>query len=575
MKSKQFWIGILLGAILTMVFWSSLVTHISQPLGTEHGDAYRDYFYLKHYVTVAKTGNWGKLTTPPFFYGFRDTLFFNDHFLVLGALAVLLQPITSNVIASFHVLSLITVFLSFVSMYLLVWYRTKKVFPGVIAGTIYAFNGLVTGRFPDHIEIYAMEWIPLILLAFEVWLTKPTSKWGMIFCLLLTTQLMASSLYDSVMLSVLFPVYALIRWKQVRPSFRSFLTPWTLVGLIGFLAVLGANIYVYLLPYKLSMAPRTMDEIQLFSPYVTDYLFSGPHNLVYGALKPIAASMFPSFIRTGIPSEHNLFFGVIPWVLLVISWFTVRKSKDRYIWYALIGIFIISIMLSFGPLIHISDTISIHGPYALLYWLDPAVRFLRVPARFALFAVLSIASIAGLTAATWDRKKWGVWVHSILLIGILVECWMSPLQFLSPKPDLAVLYKAISSHPEIHVVLEWPLANDFPVYMHETRAEEQDAGYLLYATLYHDKVLFDGYAGTYPLLYWQRTQFLTMNFPSSETIRLLRVWGIDAIVVHRDEYADPADYNAITHKLQSIGIRELSQSSSAEAFDITTLPPGR
>jgi len=568
MRSKLFWLGILFGAVLTVVFWSSLVFHINQPLGFAHGDAYRDYFVLKHYVHIAQTGDWGNLATTPEFYGFKNSLFFNDHFLVLGALAILLQPFTKSVITSFHILSLITIFLSFAGMYTLVWYFTKKFYPSAIAGVIYAFNSFVTGRFSDHIEIYAMQWIPFIFLVFELWITKRKARWGFVLFLLLTAQLMASSLYLSVMLSVLLPVYACMRIWQTKTPLRFFPSKWAIIGSLLFIIVTGINIYFYSLPYRLHMTPRNMDQILLFSPYVSDYLFSTPNTVLYGGIKSVATQQFPAFVRTGIPSEHNVFWGIIPWILFIVSIFLLRRSKERNVWIALLITFVLAVLFSFGPWIHVSDTIGFPGPYALLYWADPVVRLLRVPARFVLFAIFSVAVIAGFTVEKFDNKRWGMWVSAAILVGILAEYWVKPLEFLPPQPNLASVYATVNSTAGVRVLLEWPVANDFPLYLSGGRPEDDDTGYLLWATIYHNKTLFDGYAGTYPLLYWQRTQFLSTNFPSVETLKLLKIWSVDAIVVHRDQYSTQVQYDSVLDGLQKLGVPQITGNADAASYNL-------
>lgn len=88
--------------------------------------------------------------------------------------------------------------------------------------------------------------------------------------------------------------------------------------------------------------------------------------------------------------------------------------------------------------------------------------------------------------------------------------------------------------------------------------------------LYHNKTLFEGYSGTYPLLYWHRTQLLTLNFPSEETLKLLRVWGVETVVIHRDQFPDPLDYDQIIRTLHILGIPTMISTPMAEAFDLTT-----
>jgi hypothetical protein len=123
-------------------------------------------------------------------------------------------------------------------MFLLSYYLTKRVWPSVLAGIIYTVNPFIMGRFPDHLLVLNGGFLPLIFLCTERVLAKPyRTHIGWIFVLMILT-LLSSTIYYSIFLTVLLPLYIVLRvLRQGIPEKQAIVRWGALLGLLVFLTV--------------------------------------------------------------------------------------------------------------------------------------------------------------------------------------------------------------------------------------------------------------------------------------------------------------------------------------------------
>ena len=299
--------------------------------------------------------------------------------------------------------------------------------------------------------------------------------------------------------------------------------------------------------------------------------------MLYGKLKPWAAKKFPTLVREGIYSEHNLFTGIIPFLLGLFGvWVALTKKQDaRLIAIGIIGT--LSWLLTFGPEMTIGGPIRFPGVYALIDAIHPLFGFLRVPARFGVFVFLALSVFAAY-GLSWleshiSRKKYVV-LMLFALIGILLEYKSIPLEFLKTDPEAQKAYESISSRPDMRVIAEYPMGNSIDYAFPQDRLEELDAPYLAYALLYQDKELFNGYSGYIPREYQKRADFLSVNFPTRSKLTQLKSWGADALVIHRDEFTGEGEYEKLTASLTSIGVPLLRTAGDITVYDLTAWQDG-
>lgn len=571
-EKKNLWIGIIASVVIVLGFYHSLLFNVSNPLGLLHGDTYLVNFIFKHYFYVFQTGRWDELTTLPMFYGFENSLFYSDHHLIHAVLAYPWFLITGSVITTTNSYVLFTLVTSAVAMYLFLLHLTKNIVGSVIGAIIFVCNPFVTARFPDHLILLSLQWIPLIFLFFERLLQKQRATDGFFFFFFLLCQLL-SSLYYSAFLSLLLPIYALIRIRQMRVHLLWIVNRGVLLGGVFFIITVVLSSYFYLQVFAKESINRSLDAaVATYAARVSDYFFTAPNNVLYGGIKESASQMFPTAVRMGIWSEHNLFWGVTVFVLFVLSFFVLRKTDKRGYWLLCVSLIAFCALLSFGPKIVITDTITLPGIYPLFYYLDPLLQFIRTTARFGVFIFFFLSIIATMTfSELWGRKSAGrqFLIGSVIILLILVEYQIKPLDSYQKNEKDVKLYSVLNKRTDLKVLVDLPIGNLIPYTYPQARSEELDSHYLFYAVIYHNKKLLNGYTGFLPKEYYRRGHLLSVNFPTVSKLKQLREWGADAVILHREEFNNPGDYDVMRRSLLDKNVPLLDETEGIALFDLT------
>jgi hypothetical protein len=563
-------LGFILGFILTLTFLYSLILNISKPLSLIHGDAFLVNFILNHYMKVFSSGNFSQLTTLPMFYGFKNSLFYTDHHFLPALMALPFYILTGNIITTSNLLIVLTIILSFYSMYILLYHWTKKIIPSLLGAIIFVFNPFIFARFPDQFILFALQWIPLIFLFFEKTLKKPDSFFGFFFFLFLTFQLL-TSLYYSVFLTVILPIYMFIRLYQEKTPLKKFINAKIFVGSVIFLMAVIFSGWGYYQVFSKESINRDISTVSIYSAWVSDYLFTSDFNILYGNLKQEFLKKGALWLRLGIYSEHSLFAGILPLFLLGLSFGFLPKSKYRKYWFAFLIILIISFLLSLGPDITFTVSHTFPGPYRLIYKINPLFGFLRTPARFGVFFFFSLSIIIALTTVeifSRLKSRLNILLNALLVVLILIEYFNKPLAFTDISPETIKFYQALNKQTHIKVILDYPIGNSIPYPYPQARVEDFDAHYLLWASILHHKILFNGYSGFLPAEYYRRANFLSMNFPTVNKLKQLKNWGVDAIVLHKDEFNQVDEFERINRELKLLGVAKITSTDNLVLFDL-------
>ncbi len=566
-------IGVVSGIGILCIFLLPFVGNLHRPASLFHNDWYLLTFMLDHYMTVIQSGNWADLTTYPMYYGFPNSIFFGEFFPVHILAGFPLYALTHNIFLVSNVLVLCTVLFSYASMFLLGFYLTKRMWPSVIAGIIYAVNPFIMGRFPDHLLVLNGGFLPLILLCIELLFEKPHRATMMWLFLLFIGQLLTSTIYYSIFLTVLLPIYVGMRGKTLGwPEKSAVVNRGTLIGLILFLLSITSLYTMYSKGNANLYAARSQESTVSYSAILSDWVFTAPNNVLYGRVKPWAAAQFPSVVREGIYSEHNLFTGIIPFFLGLFGlWVLVFKKRDARVG-AICVIGILSWLFTFGPEWTFGDGVRIPGIYGLIESVHPLFGFLRVPSRFGVFVFLAL-SVCVAYGLSWVQlhlsKKRYLTLILCVTVGILGEYMIRPIEFLNHDPSMERAYTAINSRSDIRILAEYPMGNSIDYAFPQARMEELDAHYLAYALLYHNKKLLNGYSGFIPREYQKRADFLSVNFPTRSKLTQLKSWGADALAVHRSEFREKGQYEDITSSLSALDVPILTTTKDLVIYDLT------
>ncbi len=229
------------------------------------------------------------------------------------------------------------------------------------------------------------------------------------------------------------------------------------------------------------------------------------------------------------------------------------------------GFFVVAavaaLWLSLGPFPQaLGRPVELLSPYGFLFERVPGFDGVRVPARYAMVAVLMIAVLAGFGAARIARWRRAPILLGLLALGCLAESVVLPFTVngAGPIPGFNMpearvyrphrapnVYKEFARQAPTGVLAELPLGQpDFDV-----RA--------VYYSTVHWRPLLNGYSGHYPPHYGKLALALS-DVPrfSGEALEGLRAHGATHVIVHEGAFVGDLGVRT-SATLQQHGAREL------------------
>jgi hypothetical protein len=241
--------------------------------------------------------------------------------------------------------------------------------------------------------------------------------------------------------------------------------------------------------------------------------------------------------------------------------------------FTLVSVF--AFVMSLGPRIDSHGrTIGGWNVYAAFYDFVPGFDGLRVPARFAMIVALGLATLAGLGATLFERRRHGLAWLALSALFIVAESWAAPIPVninstdyeqagLVPLPGTVprgsggpVVYRFLAGLPPSSALIELP----FGEVAFETR-------YMFYSTL-HWRRLVNGYSGGAPAQYslWAERfkDVLDRSQPAWQAVVESRATHI---VVHEGSYLEGRGHQ-ISEWVRAHGGRELAVFGSDRVFSV-------
>jgi hypothetical protein len=138
---------------------------------------------------------------------------------------------------------------------------------------------------------------------------------------------------------------------------------------------------------------------------------------------------------------------------------------------------IVAVLLSLGPfLVILGRTTRVPLPYLLFYYLIPGFHAMRVPARFALLAMLAASVLAAfgfLKISEFLQNRLGLgqpWTYR--LQTLLALCWIGlftlelsfqplPLSGIPSGQEVPPVYRRLATQPLAGPIIELPLGKSF------------------------------------------------------------------------------------------------------------------
>lgn len=429
------------------------------------------------------------------FHPERYTLAYSEPLLVQAVLGAPLLWLGVSPILTVNLLLLAGFTCSGWVMTLVVRRWTDDWAAALVAGLLFAFNAHTLSRIP-HLQAQHVEFLPLVLLAFDRVLEAPTTRNALTLAAWFVLQA-CTSVYLLAITAVALVASMLARLGDLRrhPLF-------TLQALVVAGAASVALLAPVLLPYWIVSRDgglvRSLDSAAQYAAEWSAYLLTPARvHAWWSARLSAGTALFPGVLAL-------LLSGVA-----VASGTAFRDRRARLC----VAFAVAGVALSFGP--------ALPG-YAWLYSVVPLLQGIRATARFGYLLICATAILAGFGMVVLrERIRPAAWrvIAPALIVGAAFEATAAPLGLVAvdPVPDF---YARVPRTPGT-VVLELPFF--------DARSVQFNAHYMLNSTR-HWQPLVNGYSGFQPPSYYDNLEQLRA-FPDARAMARIRTLGVTHVIV--------------------------------------------
>lgn len=532
---------LILFILLTALMTYPLILHLTDHLPDNLGDPLLNTWILAWDVHQIFTDPIN-LFNANIFHPHQRTLAYSEHLIGSSLLAMPIILFTKNVILAYNFVFLFSFFVSALGMFLLVRHLTGYSWPAFISALIFAFCPY---RFAHlaHLQLLTIQWLPFAFLYLHKFVNQFKYRHLILAITFYVLQCLSCGYY-ALFTTVFIACFLLLNIKKdffAWQNIKSFI----LLSLIT-VSLLFPLFYPYMKLKKDWGFKRSLEEIIPFSADVQSYLRVSTENKLYGAILADPGNSIEKTLFPGLVCLCLAVLGIIGFMCrgrqlnpkltehLPLSSVQGKITflRNPMVYYLLTAF--LAFLFSLGPLIHIHTTYKdlIMGPYALLYNLIPGFDGLRVPARFGIFTMFALSTLAGYGASILLRIKGNTKKKLLLCLIpglILLEYYSGPIHLVSVNnaEGIPPVYGWLAKQKEDFAIIELPITDLW----HETP-------YMYYST-YHWKKLVNGYSGYYPPLYYYLKDRMVL-FPGSEFLRDLQSLGVRYIIWHSQPY--PPDW---------------------------------
>ncbi|OGZ27953.1 MAG: hypothetical protein A2427_00675 [Candidatus Nealsonbacteria bacterium RIFOXYC1_FULL_40_7] len=516
---KIIWFYLLFCLVITVaIFWP-----FSRMTATTLPNAVDPIFYawnLDHNLRSATRG-FRDLFNTNIFYPEGNTLAFSDTLYAQTLFAAPIILLTKNPVLAENLYILLTFPLAAVAMFFLSYEITRHTWASALSGIFFAFSYPRLAQI-GHVPMISSQWIPLVILFFLKFLKNGSGK-NLLLTFLFYVLGVTSSVYFGILLIPVIAVAFFVepkKWKNLLKNLSIWFIPMTII--------LGIVLYPYIrLKAEYPDIKRSLEDTGRLSAKSNDYITILPTSLLANS------GLFHIDINEK-PLYPTLTLFALAMLGIFLGW---KKQKKYVLFFAVCAIG--AYFLSLGPTTSTS-------PYTLLYRLFPLMQIVRVPARFAIVAVFSLAGLAAIGLSSIKKKKFLI----IALILFLIEVWQinTPSVSIPTGENIPAVYQWLKKQPDSTIIVELPLR---PLWRgismeeqlmrtyRETRDEDVYASetYRIYFSTLHHKRMLNGYSGFFPQIYHDQAGLLD-NFPTPESLAMLKKQQVRYILIHAWQYTD-------------------------------------
>lgn len=520
----------------------------------------------------AFTHDWAKLLDTNIFYPETNTLAFSDH---LFGQTIFLFPLfflikNPLIIQNLYLLS--TFVLSAFGVYLLTRHLTNSQLASFVAGLIYSFS-LYHFDHLGQVTTTSIQWLPFAFLyLFKSFNSNKISHF-LLFWLFFSLNFL-STLYYGIFLTVAVGLFLILKAKKQQRTIIKLV-----LFSIPFMLLLLISSYPYI-RFRLEnpIFRRTLEEASWRSANVSDYLRRIPtahDRALFPGITAFVLTGGSFFIRK--KKFPQLYF-----ISLLIFSFILSLGPEKWgiklPYYYLYKIFplmqAIRVPARFGVLTTLC--FSVLSGISLTHIIKRAAEetpWRPLKGELKIFLVKPYNAIKRIVKIFTKRVKLNFNLHpkaltsdpfygvarrlyrlraivflNVVFIGVFLESLHIPIK-LTKVPRLSEappVYHWLTQQQGTFAILELPLrigAHSNPIeeqvnknYQEITESDNFIAEtFRVYFSILHRKKMLNGYSSYFPPSYMETAQIME-NFPSQETVNLLKKRKIKYIISHTTEY---------------------------------------
>jgi uncharacterized protein YneF (UPF0154 family) len=328
-------------------------------------------------------------------------------------LAVLLAPLTllASPEISFNLLALISLPLSALTCFWLLYYLTRRYFASLLAGCLFGFSSYQYAQLLGHPSLYVTFLVPLMILLFVLRLNERIGK--KLFIILLSACVVLQFGISNEILTtflvfgfIAFVLFYLLASTIQKRLLRSVVVELIIAGCIAMVILLP---YFYFIVVGYKNVPKIINSPDIFSVNLLNYVIPTPVTRLLSSHFRLTTEHF-----TANYSEDGAYLGAP--LLVLLAYYSVIYWKKAYV-KALSVLLVVTIIASLGYRLDISGTqTSIYLPWAIVHFI-PILRS-ALPDRLTLFVSLIAAIMVGMWLSYRSTKKVRLLKYSIVIIII-------------------------------------------------------------------------------------------------------------------------------------------------------------
>ena len=535
MRARPFATAALLYTALAIALTFPLILHLASVVPSDLGDPLlsTSILWWNAHVLPLTERWWNGFAFAPA----HGMLAFSDHRLGLSLIATPLQWLGASPLTAYNIVFLATFPLCAMSGHVLGYTLTRRHDAAAICGLAFGFNPFRVAHL-SHIELLAAFAMPIALAALHLFLTDRRARWIVVFALALVLQGLCASYYLLFFL-VLLALWMLWFVRDVKTA--AYIA--AACGAAG--VVLMPIALAYRQIHAFHGFHRSFNEVRVYSADVASLFTASPRSILWGftyvlssgpeheifpgltivvvalagvvlATRRVTSARSPqrlsmlllaaSVVAAVVSLSYTLFgqwsVGAAPLriqvtdaykpasvaVLLFVVGVAARQNvrtawrrRSLLAFYATAAVVLFACSLGPEPAF-LGQRVFYGSPYQWLMTLPVFGTSIRVPARFAMPALLALAAAASVAFDHFrlnpSRRRL---LAAVVLLGVAIDGWMRPLDLLAP-PTLWPL----PPHYEFGTVVELPLMN--PVV-------DFDA---MYRATLHGHLVANGQSGFFP-----------------------------------------------------------------------------